>query len=92
MVYQGTVLGPQLWNLYFEDAADAIREYMFEEIVYADDLNAYKELPGTTENDKALLAIDRVQEELHRWGMANQVEFDPTKESKHVLSRTDPCG
>ena len=42
MVFQGTVLGPQLWNLYFEDAADAIKEYMFEEIVYADDLNAYK--------------------------------------------------
>ena len=92
MVFQGTVLGPQLWNLYFEDAAEAIREYMFEKTVYADDLNAYKEFLGTTENKKALLAVDRVQKELHRWGRANQVQFDPAKESKHVLSRTDPLG
>ena len=42
MVYQGTVLGPQLWNLFFERAAAAINECTFEEIVYADDLNAYK--------------------------------------------------
>ena len=54
------------WNLYFENAADAIREYMFEEIVYADDLNAYNEFLGTTENEKVLLAINRVQEVLYR--------------------------
>ena len=92
MVYQGTVLGPTLWNLFFEDAAEAIKEYMFDEILYADDLNAYKELPGSTANENALIAVDRVQDELHNWGKANQVEFDPSKESKHVLSRTDPFG
>ena len=37
-------------------------------------------------------AIDKVQKELHRWGEANQVTFDATKESKHVFSRTDPLG
>ena len=47
MVYQGTVLGPQLWNLCFEDAARANNKVMFEEIVYADDLNAHKIVPGT---------------------------------------------
>ena len=46
MIFQGTVLGPQLWNLYFEDASKAINEYMFEEVVYADDLNAYKVVPA----------------------------------------------
>ena len=90
MVYQGTVLGPQLWNLFFEDAATAIREYMFEEVVHADDLNAYKELLGSTANEKSIEAVDKVQAELHAWGEANQVVFDPAKESKHVLSRTDP--
>jgi hypothetical protein len=92
MVYQGTVLGPPLWNMFFEDAAEAINERMFEEIVYADDLNAYKEFPGTTANENAMIAVDRVQDELHHWGKANQVKFDPSKESKHVLSRTDPFG
>lgn len=33
MVYQGTFLGPTLWNLFFEDARTAINNYMFEEIL-----------------------------------------------------------
>ena len=43
MVFQGTVLGPSLWNLFYEDARRAIHETGFEEIVYADDLNGFKE-------------------------------------------------
>ena len=92
MVYQGTVLGPQLWNLYFEDAATAIREFLFEEVVLADDLNEYKIFPSSTPNDIALKAIDNVQQELHMWGDANQVSFDAKKESRHILSRTEPLG
>ena len=60
MVYQGTVLGPQLWNLYFEDAANAIQEFLFEEVVLADDLNAYKILPSSGPHDVAMKAIDTV--------------------------------
>jgi hypothetical protein len=37
-------------------------------------------------------SLDLVQNELHQWGHANQVAFDSGKESKHVLSRTDPHG
>ena len=37
-VFQGTVLGPMLWNLFFEDAALPIRRSGFKEIVFADDL------------------------------------------------------
>ena len=48
MVFQGTVLGPPLWNIFYEDAKDAIREIMFEESVYADDLNAYRVFPEST--------------------------------------------
>ena len=43
MVFQGTVLGPALWNLFYEDSRRAIHETGFEEIVYADDLNGFKE-------------------------------------------------
>jgi hypothetical protein len=91
MVYQGTVLGPQLWNIFFEDAARAIKN-MFEEVVYADDLNAYKIVPSTAPLESCMEAIGKVQVELHRWGTANQVTFYGTKESKHVLSRADPYG
>jgi hypothetical protein len=92
MVYQGTVLGPQLWNLYFEDAYKAIREFMFDEIVFADDLNAYRIVPASTSIEKGTEVMELVQGELHRWGAANQVSFDPGKESMHILSRTDPYG
>ena len=37
-------------------------------------------------------SMDSVQGELHKWGNANQVGFDATKESKHVLSLKDPLG
>ena len=42
MVYQGTVWGPWLWNIMYEDARYAIRECGFTEIVYADDLTVGK--------------------------------------------------
>ena len=42
MVFQGTVTGPMLWNLFFEDARHAINECFFKEIIYADDLNAFR--------------------------------------------------
>ena len=92
MVYQGTLLGPQLWNLFFEDAYKAIREFMYEEVVFADDLNAYRVVPSTTSVEDATKSMDLVQEELHKWGDANQVVFDAAKESKHMLSRSDPFG
>ena len=37
-------------------------------------------------------SLGKVQEELHTWGSANQVTFDPSKESKHILSRNMPSG
>eukprot|EP00973_Karenia_brevis_P023311 3209772-Karenia_brevis.AAC.1 len=46
MVYQGTVMGPVLWNVFFEDSRHAINKLDFHEIVYADDLNADKEFQG----------------------------------------------
>ncbi len=65
MIFQGTVLGPQLWNLFFADAAKAIKECMYEEVIYADDLNAYKLVPSTTQSNNALLSLSEVQEQLH---------------------------
>eukprot|EP00973_Karenia_brevis_P015631 2138066-Karenia_brevis.AAC.1 len=52
MVYQGTVLGPMLWNAFFEDSRHAINKATFQEIVYADDLNADKEFQGNVSNEE----------------------------------------
>ena len=53
-------MGPQLWNLFFEDAANAIKEFMYQEIIFADDLNAYKVVPSSTTVDGAMKSLDTV--------------------------------
>jgi hypothetical protein len=92
MVYQGTVLGPTLWNLFFEDARDAINEYNFTEVVFADDLNAFRVFSSTAKTKDIQKSMQLCQSELHKWGKANQVAFDASKESQHILSLTDPEG
>ena len=86
MVYQGTVLGLPLWNIFYEDAADAVHLHDFLEVVFADDLNAYKAFAFTTANEALYVDMRNCQREVHKWGKANQVSFDPSKESMHVLA------
>ena len=92
MVFQGTVLGPMLWNVFYEDSSLAIRSQSFEEIVFADDLNAFRKYNAGTPNETILADMNSCQAELHSWGKANQVVFDASKESQHILSRTNPYG
>ena len=92
MVFQGTVTGPSLWNFFFEDAHHAINECFYKEVVFADDLNAYRIYPSASHNSAIKESLKNVQRELHKWGTANQVAFDAAKESQHVLSTSDPEG
>ena len=73
MVFQGTVLGPTLWNLFFEDARHAIQEAGFVEIVYADDLNGFREFEHNVSVDSVMTEAKKCPTELHKWGKANQI-------------------
>ena len=86
MVYQGTVFGPPLWNIFYEDASLPIQKNEFEEIVFADDLNAFKDFEKSEPDANLYGHMQECQSDLHRWGRANQVSFDPSKESMHVLA------
>jgi hypothetical protein len=88
MIFQGTVLGPMLWNCFYADAHVAVRSVDFEEIVFADDLNAMREYSSRVATDRVLDEVRKCQSALHEWGRANCVSFDATKESLHVISRT----
>ena len=92
MVFQGTVFGPLLWNTFYEDAKRAINEMSFTEIVHADDLNAHREFLESEPNSRIRTSLGLCQKELHSWGEANQVTFDPTKESFHILWKGVPAG
>ena len=86
-VYQGTVLGPGLWNIMYEDARLAIAFWRFIEIVYADDLNAFRAFDISVPNETLFEQASHCQRELHQWGRCNQIAFDPGKESMHVVGR-----
>jgi len=92
MVFQGTVWGPSLWNVFYADARQAIHKHAFEEIVFADDLNAWKRFEAHTPKQTMLEDMDSCQKELHAWGRANQDVFDCDKEHMLILSRQRPHG
>ena len=62
------------------------------EIVFADDLNAYREFTLDIPNDILMNSARKYQQELDKWGRANQVAFDPKKESTHCVSHVAPKG
>ena len=79
MVYQGTVLGPPLWNIFYADAAVAVNLLGFLEIIFADDLNCFKDFGIHAPNLKLHAEIRRCQGKLHKFGKANHVSFDLAK-------------
>ena len=91
-VYQGTVLGPPLWNCYYADARLATQAQGFNEIVFADDLNCFKAFDSLFSDEAILQNLTQCQTSLHRWGCANQVLFDRSKESFHILHPRCPLG
>ncbi len=89
-VFQGTVLGSPLWNVFYGDARKAVTQLGFTETIFADDFNCWKSfrrrlMPAQV---KAELELRGAQRELHLWGRANRVVFDPAKESFHLLHKT----
>jgi len=52
MLFQGTVLGPPLWNTFFGPVQDVTSVDSFEPAVFGDDLNVFKGYPtGTLSED-----------------------------------------
>ena len=90
-VFQGTVLGTHLWNVYFADARRALVHTCFQETVFANDLNVWRAfrlvLGAAKPHEAPLLTLREAQSALHRWSAANQVIFDPGKASFDILHR-----
>jgi hypothetical protein len=77
--------------MFYGDAHVPVAAKGFMESVFADDFNAWKgfvqshDIEATKEHILDMLSA--AQRELHLWGAANQVKFDPAKESFHILHR-----
>ena len=91
-VFQGTLLGPMLWNCFYEDARMAVNRNGFQETVFADDLNAYRFFNSNVPARVIWDELKACQASLHVWGEDNQVVFDAGKESFHLLHPSNPQG
>ncbi len=87
-VFQGTVLGPPLWNFFYVDASQSVRFIGFTDVVFADDFNCWKSFRTGTPSHEIYRQSQRCQANLHDWGAANSVRFNAGKENFHVLHRT----
>ena len=84
-VFQGTVLGPPLWNVFYEDSQEAAHCNDFSARIFADDLNCFKLFDVGAPSLRVHDELRSCQASLHEWGEANSVKFGPTKESFHIL-------
>ena len=84
-VYQGTVLGPPLWNCFFADAREAVTKHGYKDHTFADDLNCFKAFDAAVPDAAVLSDANACRTSLHRWGAANRVRFDASKESFHII-------
>ena len=92
MVYQGTVWGPSLWNVFVGDVACVVKAHGFSIVIYVDDVNIFKQYPARIVNSRIFEDLRLIQRETHAWGSANQITFDAGKESFAIVSTTNAEG
>ena len=92
MVYQGTVLGPVLWNVFFSDISSVMAKIHGTEAKFADDLNVYKLYCAKTSNDDIMQELYDCQKLTHEWGVEHRVAFDRTKEEFTIIHRKQGQG
>ena len=79
-VFQGTVLGPCLWNLFFADVADSAKTQGGKESIFADDLNVFRDFDRFESNEHIMQNLNSCRDSVHKWGVRNRVSFDASKE------------
>ncbi len=85
MVFQGTVLGPPLWNVFFHDIVGAARIEGGSEVTFADDLSVFKTFDFATPNSEVISTMMATRNNCHKWGKMNRVTFDADKEHLVVI-------
>ena len=85
MIYQGTVLGPPLWNTFFHDIEGPATFEGGSATIFADDLNVFQIFPLDVQNAQILEIMERTRKNVHQWGKRNRVTFEPSKENLAVI-------
>ena len=90
-IFQGTVLGPKLWNVFFEDVSQQIPP-PYKDAKFADDLTCFKSFPGDSDNKEIKVDLHECEAAVQDWGKRNQVLFDEKKAEFGVIHLTDGEG
>ena len=91
-VFQGTVLGPPLWNVFFREIDDTIQRCLFRLAKFADDLTAYRNYNSSVSNIQILDELKDCQAACHQWGASRRVTFDASKEHFCILHKLQCSG
>ena len=91
-IFQGTVLGPPLWNVFFADCDEAVQANGFASSNFADDLMASTELDSRMSRDAVHAQLRECQSNVHQWGCANRALFDGAKEHFKIIHHMRPEG
>ena len=65
MIFQGTVWGPCLWNLFYADVRTPVRNLVFTESVFADDLNSFKLYHADLDDETVFTDLQACQIAVH---------------------------
>jgi hypothetical protein len=84
-VFQGTVLGPSLWNTFFADVSGPASSTGGEEAAFADDLNVFQKFDRYEPTERITGKLEKCRDAVHKWGRVNRVTFDARKEHMVVI-------
>jgi hypothetical protein len=84
-VFQGTVLGPMLWNVFFADVCIPASSTGGREAMFADDLNVFQVFLRTTDKESIFAALQLCRARVHQWGRNHRVVFDASKEHLQII-------
>ncbi len=79
-VFQGTVLGPSLWNTFFADVSGPASSTGGEEEAFADDLHVFQKIDRCEPTERITAKLEECRDAVHKWGRVNRVTFDARKE------------
>ena len=85
MIFQGTVLGPPLWNVFFHDVINAAEKFGAYASIFADDLNAFQNFDTKLSNADVRYHMQKTRIEVHKWGQTNRVTFENSKEAIVII-------
>ena len=84
-VFQGTVLGPPLWNTFFADVVHPASRLGGKPSIFADDLNVFQEFDRTIANEHCKKVMYDCRLKVYNWGKINRIVFDAEKEYVIIL-------